>query len=119
MFGISRVNRQFSNGFNKVGVRLMSSKYFILQYGYVSDMVNRRKKYREEHLRYAQKHVDNKFLIAGGAIMPHIETGVLIFRAENQQDVDLFAMRDPYVLNGLVTHYHIREWNVAVGGFDA
>jgi uncharacterized protein len=32
--------------------------------------------------------------------------------------VEAFVEQDPYVRNGLVTSWRIREWNVAVGGKD-
>ena len=32
--------------------------------------------------------------------------------------VEAFVEQDPYVRNGLVTSWHIREWNVVVGGKD-
>lgn len=91
-----------------------SIKSFLLEYKYVEGMAEKRIPIRAAHLTYAKKYVDEQKLIAGGAILPEIESGMLIFKC-SKPEVEKFASEDPYVLTGLVTRYDIKEWNIAVG----
>jgi len=50
-----------------------------------------------------------------GAFNP-VDGALLIFRAGSPDEVEAFVRQDPYVLNGLVTAWRIREWTVVVGG---
>jgi uncharacterized protein len=88
--------------------------YFALTYETVPDHAARRAPFRAEHLELARSfHRDGKLLLAG-AFNP-IEGALLIFRAESTAEVEAFVHRDPYVRNGLVTAWRIREWTVVVG----
>ena len=39
-----------------------------------------------------------------------------MWSTEDRAVVEAFAAADPYVLNGLVRSWRVREWNVVVGG---
>ena len=39
----------------------------------------------------------------------------IVFRAESRAVPERFAASDPYVLNGLVTGWRVREWTTVVG----
>ncbi len=54
-------------------------------------------------------------MIAGGAIVPAVDRGVLLFKAENAKVVEDFAVNDPYVKQGLVKNFTVKEWAVVVG----
>jgi len=41
--------------------------------------------------------------------------GLLLFKAENAQVAEDFARADPYVANGTVTAWRVREWITVVG----
>ena len=41
---------------------------------------------------------------------------ILVFRTDEPADVGRFVAADPYVTNGLVTHWQIRALQVAFGG---
>lgn len=90
-------------------------KTFALQYKYVENMLERRLPHREAHLVYANDFVRRNILIAGGALLPAVEGGLLILRADSAKVVEDFAKNDPYVKNGLVTTFKVEEWAVAVG----
>jgi uncharacterized protein len=90
-------------------------KSFVLEYHFVDNMLERRTPHRAAHLKYAQDAVDNNILIAGGALVPDVKRGLLIFCAADPTMVDNFARNDPYVVEGLVTDYKISEWAIAVG----
>lgn len=89
-------------------------KTFALEYTYVENMAEKRLPVRPAHLEFTKPFIANKTLIAGGAYVPELEAGLLLFRGQ-KEDVEEFAKKDPYVVEGLVAKYQIREWNIAVG----
>ena len=89
--------------------------YFALFYDVVDDLVLRRSPYRIEHLRHAQApHRRGELLLAGALIDP-ADRALLVFHTAERSAVEEFARRDPYVTNGLVTHWEVRSWAVAIG----
>lgn len=107
-----------------ISVRLLSSstgasssvlKTYLLEYHYVENMLERRTPHRAAHLNYANDFVKKNILIAGGAILPEVDRGVLVLKAESKATVEDFAKSDPYVKNGLVKNYTVKEWAVVVG----
>jgi len=92
------------------------AKTFALKYIYVANMMEKRIPVRPAHLEFTKSFVDNKILIAGGALVPEVEEGLLIFKGTREQ-VEDFAKNDPYVKEGLIVKYSVHEWAVAVGGF--
>lgn len=89
--------------------------YFALSYDYVPDYTERRKPYREAHLDRARRAVEEGWLLLGGNFNDPPPGALLVFRAENAARVEEFAKSDPYVINGVVTAWRVREWNVVVG----
>lgn len=89
--------------------------YCILFYAYVENIIEKRKPYREEHLALAQRFVADGKLILGGAYAEPADGAAIVFKVETKADVLFFVENDPYVNNGLVTQWHIREWNAVVG----
>lgn len=89
--------------------------HFILFYSYVDNIIERRKPYREEHLALAQQFVTCGKLILGGAYTEPADGAAIIFKVETKADVLAFVENDPYVKNGLVTQWRIKEWNTVVG----
>ena len=89
--------------------------YCILFYAYVENIIEKRKPYREEHLALAQRFVADGKLILGGAYAEPADGAAIIFKVETKADVLFFVENDPYVKNGLVTQWYIREWNAVVG----
>jgi uncharacterized protein YciI len=53
-------------------------------------------------------------LLLAGALKP-ADGALLVFRTPDAHYVEQFARRDPYVVNGLVTSWKVREWAVVVG----
>jgi uncharacterized protein len=89
--------------------------YFALFYDTVPDYLERRAAYRAEHLALARQARSEGRLILAGAFNPP-DGALLVFRAESAAEVEEFARRDPYVQNGLVRAWRVREWTVVVGG---
>jgi hypothetical protein len=89
--------------------------HYALTYETVPDHATRRTAFRAEHLALAREfHLDGRLVLAG-AFNP-IEGALLVFKADSPAEVEAFVARDPYVRNGLVTAWRIREWTVVVGG---
>jgi uncharacterized protein YciI len=87
---------------------------YALVYDTVPDYVSRRQQFRVEHLALAERaHRDGRLLLAGALDPP--DGALLVFRGDGPADAEAFARADPYVRNGLVTSWRVREWKVVVG----
>ncbi len=89
--------------------------YYLLLYDVVNDYVARRTAFREAHLAVAGEAVARGELVLGGAFDDPVDGAALVFSAADRSVVEEFVRNDPYVTNGLVTHWRIRPWNVVVG----
>ena len=92
----------------------VTMQYFALFYQLVDDYLARRPAFRAEHLRGAEAAVQRGELILAGALSDPTDRALLVFRAAREA-VEDFATHDPYVTNGLVTHWEIRPWTVVIG----
>ncbi len=90
-------------------------KYYLLIYHVVEDYIERRATFREEHLRLAGEAFKRGDLILGGALTEPTDKAVLIFHCRDRAVIEEFIRQDPYVLNGLVPKWEIRDWNVVIG----
>ena len=90
-------------------------QYFALFYEVIDDFISRRGTYRDEHLRLAREAYGRGELVLAGALANPADGALLIFRSENQGPAEAFAEHDPYVKNGLITKWTVRNWNVVVG----
>lgn len=90
-------------------------KHFLLFYDYHPDVLTLRAAHRGAHLAYAQASVDRGELQLGGAVQDQPMFGILIFKAETAAPAEAFANGDPYVLNGVVTGWRVREWTTVIG----
>jgi uncharacterized protein len=89
--------------------------YFALLYEVVDGFVERRAPYREAHLLLAQEARDRGELLLAGALGMPPDRALLVFRADDSSTADAFARADPYVVNGLVTHWEVQPWAVVIG----
>ena len=90
-------------------------KHFLLFYEAGPDYLERRPQFRGEHLRRAWEAAERRELIVAGAFADPIDGAVLMFRGEDASLAEDFARGDPYVTNGLVARWRVREWNTVVG----
>ncbi|MCC7010423.1 MAG: hypothetical protein IT184_16560 [Acidobacteria bacterium] len=91
-------------------------KHFLLFYDYVADYLDRRTALRPAHFVHARAAVDRGDLFLAGACTddgPPI--GVLVFKVADRRTVEDFARADPYVTEGLVTGWRVREWTTVTG----
>ena len=90
--------------------------YYALFYDeVVDDFVNRRTPFRQEHLGMAKESFAKGELQLAGALADPPDGALLIFRAETATPAEAFAQNDPYIRNGLVKKWRVRNWTVVVG----
>ena len=89
--------------------------HYLLIYDVVDDYVQRRAPLRAAHLGHAREAVARGELVLGGALADPPDGAVLLFRGDSSAAAEAFARTDPYVLNGLVTRWRVREWTTVVG----
>jgi uncharacterized protein len=88
--------------------------HLLLEYTLTDDYLERRAALRKEHLALAQAAHERGELLLAGALPDPYDRAVLVWTAP-RETVEDFVARDPYVVNGLVTGWTIRPWNVVVG----
>ena len=90
--------------------------FFALLYDLVDDYLERRGEFRSEHLRLAGAANERGELILAGAFADPADTALLVWKVDDRSVVESFVQADPYVTNGLVKSWRIREWTVVLGG---
>ena len=89
-------------------------RHYLLTYTLASDYLARRPEFRAVHLALAKAAVARGELLLGGALDPP-EEAMLLFTGEGPEVAEAFARADPYVINGLVPAWRVREWTTVVG----
>ena len=88
---------------------------YLLFYDYAPDYLERRGEFRDAHLKLAWDAKAKGQLVLGGAFANPADGAVLHFRGDSSSVAEEFAKADPYVLNGLVMQWKVREWITVVG----
>jgi uncharacterized protein YciI len=89
--------------------------YYLLTYDVIPEYLEKRESFREAHLQLALSAVSRGELRLGGALAAASLGAVLLFEGESAKVAEDFAAQDPYVLNGLVTSWHVNEWSIVLG----
>ena len=89
--------------------------HYLLFYEVSEDYPSRRAEFRKEHLRKAWDAAERGELILGGALANPMDQAILLFKADSPNVVRRFAETDPFVLNGLVKRWTVREWTTVAG----
>lgn len=90
--------------------------YYVLTYITVDNYVTRRAPYRPKHLALAKEYHKKGLLVMGGALSDPADKAILVFKCQDKSVVEDFVRQDPYVQNGLITSWEVREWTVVIGG---
>ncbi|HUR19923.1 MAG TPA: YciI-like protein [Vicinamibacterales bacterium] len=90
-------------------------KHFLLMYDTVPEYLERRGEFRSAHLKLAREAQNRGELVLGGALADPVDGAILLFRGESADVAREFAESDPYVRNGLVKAWRVREWTTVVG----
>lgn len=89
--------------------------YYLLTYEVVAGYTEKRTAFRKEHLALALAAVERGELLLGGAFSDPTEGALLLFKSDSAAIVEEFAQQDPYVKNGLVTNWHVKQWDIVLG----
>jgi len=87
---------------------------WLLCYDLADDYLDRRAPLREEHLRLAREAHDRGELLLAGALADPYDQALLVFAGDHPDAPEAFARADPYVRDGLVTTWRVRQWNEVV-----
>jgi len=89
--------------------------HYLLFYELADDYVARRPQFRSAHLEKAWAASGRGELVLAGALAEPMDRAVLLFRSDSRDVVEAFAKTDPYVMNGLVRKWYVREWTTVAG----
>lgn len=89
--------------------------HYALIYEYAADYLERRGQFRNAHLTAGWAASERGELVLGGAFANPADGALLIFKGESPTIAENFAKSDPYVLNGLVKRWQVREWTTVIG----
>jgi len=89
--------------------------HYLMFYEYVDDILERRGEFRNAHLAKAWQASGRGELLLGGALANPVDGAVLLFKCDSAAVAEEFARTDPYVINGLVKRWYVREWSTVVG----
>lgn len=90
-------------------------KHYVLMFDFDDSYEARRAEFRDDHLRRAWAAAERGELVLAGALTEPLDTGLILFTGETSEVVERFVRDDPYVNNGLVRSWRIREWATVVG----
>ena len=90
-------------------------KHYLLFYEVGDDYLARRAEFRSVHLEKAWAAAERGELVLGGALVNPVDGAVLLFRGESAAVAESFAKVDPYVTQGLVRKWRVREWTTVAG----
>ena len=89
--------------------------HYLLFYEAADDYLARRPEFRNAHLEKAWKACQRGELLLGGALADPVDGALLLFKADSPHVAEEFARTDPFVVNGLVKRWHVRQWNTVAG----
>jgi len=88
--------------------------HYLLFYDVGDDYVSRRA-LSGTTLKKAWEASERGELILAGAFAKPVDGAVLLFRGESSEVAEKFAQADPYVVNGAVKRWYVREWTTVAG----
>jgi len=89
--------------------------HYLLIYDLAEDYLDRRAEYRNQHLDLAWSASNRGELVLGGALADPSDQAILLFQGDSPEVAANFARNDPYVENGLVKHWRVRQWTTVAG----
>jgi uncharacterized protein YciI len=89
--------------------------HYLLFYEFGEDYLSRRTEFRNAHLEVAWQASERGELVLGGALANPPDGPVVLFKGDSPEVAEKFAKADPYVTNGIVKSWYVREWTTVVG----
>jgi uncharacterized protein YciI len=87
--------------------------HHVLFYDTADDYITKRAAHRAAHLALAEQAFARGELVLAGALANPPDMALLVFRTAGAAEA--FAAKDPYVLNGVVKSWRVREWTTVIG----
>lgn len=95
------------------------SKHYMLFYDTAPDYLERRGQFRSVHLKMAWDAHTAGELVLAGALSDPVDAAMLLFKGDSPEVAEKFAKADPYVQNGLIARWRVREWLTVAGDAPA
>jgi uncharacterized protein YciI len=92
-------------------------KHFLLVYDLADTYLARRGEFRSAHLKLGWDAAERGELLLGGPLPDPYDLALLLFT--DKTAAENFAKADPYVANGLIKSWRVREWTTAIGEMAA
>ncbi len=89
--------------------------HYLLTYDLAPDYLERRGAFRTEHLQLGWEAQQRGELVLAGALAEPADMAVLLFSGDSPAAAERFARADPYVTNGLVVQWRVRQWTTVIG----
>ena len=89
--------------------------HYLLIYELAPDYLARRGEFRDEHLQLAWEAQERGEIVIAGALADPADQAILLFSGDSPDSAERFARADPYVAQGLVTSWRVRQWNTVIG----
>lgn len=93
----------------------MTDRHYLLIYDTAPDYLERRPQFRGVHLELARAAQARGELVLGGALANPADQAILLFKGPGPEAAEAFAKADPYVANGLIASWKVREWTTVIG----
>ncbi len=84
--------------------------HYLLFYEVGEDYVSKRAQFRGLHLKKAWEASER-----GELVSKPVDGAVLLFSGDSPEVAEKFARADPYVVNGAVKRWYVREWTTVAG----
>lgn len=88
--------------------------YYALTYQLCENYMDKRTAHRGPHFEHLTSYKSKGHFLMGGAFDDQ-ESALLIFTVDDPDVIEEFAKTDPYVINGVVTKWSYRKWNMVTG----
>jgi uncharacterized protein len=89
--------------------------HYLLFYEVTDDYLAKRAQLRSAHLEKAWAASERGELVLAGAFAHPVDGAVLLFTGDSPAVAENFAKADPYVTQGLVRKWRVREWTTVAG----
>lgn len=89
--------------------------HYLLFYEVGEEYLSRRAEFRQAHLGLAWQASERGELVLGGALKNPVDGAIVLFKGDSPEVAEKFARADPYVANGLVKRWYVREWTTVAG----
>ncbi|MBK8248356.1 MAG: hypothetical protein IPK85_13255 [Gemmatimonadetes bacterium] len=89
--------------------------YFLLFYEADAEYAVKRAPHRPAHLDLVRAAHARGELVQAGAFADPVDGSVLVFKGDSPEVAISFARQDPFVTEGIVTRWFVRQWTTVVG----